>query len=175
MVFIGPGAARGSANGGNPPVGSSPASSWGRSVTTPNISHVASSLHSSPRSEISPRKNRIPSGDFGQDGGILGRLGFEAETAQDKDQLWIDTTPRRPSVSVRKEVVEGAVFVDKEEGSALHTEENGVGKMEEEVEVLESAEKKQKFWKGRIRRASKAASDSEDEQVSTSRVSLLSS
>jgi len=44
---------------------------------------------------------------------------------------------------------------------------DAVERKSEKMEILESVEKKQKFWKGpRLRRASKAASDFEVEEVS---------
>lgn len=96
----------------------------------------------------------------------MGRLGFEAEVPKAKETLWIDTTPRKSTFSIGTSEEEGVVVVGKEEGRGQHIEENGAGRTSEEVEILESAEKKQRFWKGRIRRASKAASDVDDEEVS---------
>ena len=57
----------------------------------------------------------------------------------------------------------GIVMVSKEDGQG-EIGENGMGRASEEMEVLESAEKKQKFWVNkRLRRPSKAATDAAEE------------
>ena len=107
-------------------------------------------------------KKRLSSGQFRQDGGILGRLGFETN---DVSELPVERDgseePPRQDAAISQEPLAAA---EKYEILATAPEEPE-GRVSEEMELFESAEKKNKFWIGRrrSRRMSKATSDVEDD------------
>ena len=120
----------------------------------------------------------VTSGEFKQEGGIIGRLAFESVFApKSREASWLDASSSGGGhvvVEDKDEVKDEGVMVDRDEGVGA-LEENGIGRSSEEVEVLES-EKKQRFWKGkgRTRTASKADSDVENDiPVSPSRGQLM--
>ena len=163
MVFLGR-----SENHSTP---SSPSSTWGRGQVPPFAPgrHVDDRRHG-PAETATAKEERavkVSSGEFRQEGGILGRLGFEDDSVpKSRESLWIDTTPRRPSVDQAPTMyLQEPAHVTEPLTSEAAPEERS-NRTSEEVEILESVEKKQKFWK-RPRRLSKAFSDAEDElQVS---------
>lgn len=136
------------------------------------------------------RKSKINSGEFKKEGGILGKLGFEREYGPVAAPLASTQGPQPPAAPTemkdegyrdlllpadQEENDDSAVFetdvsIDHNEqedwATPLDSSQAGMADAEEEeVEVLESAEKKNRFWKGkrRMRRSSRAASDAEDD------------
>jgi len=189
MVFLGPGAGAGSSSGlaasRSHSFAGSPTSTWGRSDGASMSGNEA--LDITPKKEKgNNRGSRVSSVEFEQEGGILGRLGFEGRV-RSRDNSWIDVRVS-PGVSPHVEGTEREVMPNAFEtplvtasddraddgdpaqaGKENRGDEQNMagGRPSDEIEVLESAEKKQKFWKGiRNRRQSRAASDIEDEEVS---------
>ena len=133
-----------------------------RTAVSDDLNHATSTVEDEATNQpLSPInfKARPSSDEYKQEGGILGRLNFESlsqrPAQEDGDQLhpWLGAASQDERAAERDSVI----AVDKEEAEAPRTSE--------EVEVLESAEKKSKFWrgKGRIRRMSKARSEIEDD------------
>jgi hypothetical protein len=124
-------------------------------------------------------RTRLSSGDFKQAGGILGKLTFEDSSPQQPGAAVSQDQNRRSSqdrdgdpgiwllkVLSRNEASQGTdcvVMTEKKE------EDDSEGKRSEEMEILESAEKKGRFWSGKpkARRVSQGGeSDMEDDGVS---------
>lgn len=139
---------------------SSPRDGLGRS----GVEYREGMMDGEEEDELAKRK-RLSSGKFKQDGGILGRLGFEGS----------DGVPVHPG-SVDEEEGPSSDLAEPAEIAAERYEALDPAPEEPDapggsgIEFLESAEKKNKFWIGRrrTRKASKSASDFEDD----ARVSL---
>lgn len=194
MVFLGHQAGSGSGLSASTPAprslsfAGSPTSTWGRSDGA--IVSGSEALDTTPKKERGKRRgSRVSSGEFEQEGGILGKLGFEGRV-KSRENSWIDVrvspgvspnlpktekegtpnvfeTPFKQAIAPKSDgdsVPQGGV---EDEGAGYNDGDLNKARPSDEIEVLESAEKKQKFWKGiRGRRASRAASDIEDEEVS---------
>ena len=150
----------------------SPPSSWGRSYTSViAVNHEPEEPSGRRPAGRGRRGSGVHSGEFTQEGGILGKLGFEdlrLRTAQSRENSWIEVSPLRDMVGRDRRMSrdEGTVHVPQPDNGTNLPEDEVPVRKSEEMEVLESAEKKQKFWKGpRLRRLSKASSDVDDEQV----------
>ncbi|KAK8854809.1 hypothetical protein IAR55_003548 [Kwoniella newhampshirensis] len=119
------------------------------------------------------RKQSISSGEFTREGGILGRLTFEDDDRLTDSRRDAEPEPDEEHVMAVTggKSYNSTIIIDKEDlrsekplelsGSSV---KSGGAQEEEFMEVLESAEKKNKFWKGkgRARRLSKSASDHAD-------------
>lgn len=141
--------------------------------------------HRRQKPDIRPRATSLDPGT----NGLLGKLDFEQKlpdgTRQSRDSWVISSEPASALVSPVETTASffshtnlpskvlppkppasehDHVMINKEDATG-YLEENGIGRTSEEIEVLESAEKKKGFWKMRPRRFSRAASEAEDEQV----------
>ncbi|KAK4688582.1 hypothetical protein P7C73_g1532, partial [Tremellales sp. Uapishka_1] len=114
------------------------------------------------------RRKKVASAEFTKEGGILGRLGFEDPVPDtgEKDISLLATTEVPPEVGVEVPApAQETIYpdsVDPELSSETQLAETvSPGSME----VLESADKSKKFWKGKgkARRASIALSENGDE------------
>lgn len=117
------------------------------------------------------RRKRLSMGKFKQEGGILGRLGFE-ETDTSNARLAGEEVEVIQVQPADQDVPASAV---EQYETLLPAPEEPEGRASEEMELLGSADRKSRFWqgKGRARRSSKAASDFEDDaRVSRSIQSL---
>lgn len=114
------------------------------------------------------RRKRLSSGKFKQDGGVLGRLGFEAGSSEAKGKVQPQAV-QPIGVESQEARQSDPDFLLTDPASAIQTDSTRTpaveaeGRRSEELEILDSAEKKNKFWKpkARARRLSKARSDYE--------------